>query len=160
MLEDYLRSGAKAKPTALADLLTRRQRQLTQAPALRPLSVGVSGNTLMEPHRLDVYSRFAMPYQLKLNTYEDVSPAQEAAAQKRYRTALESVLGDAQLVLPVYRAFQKLVLTYGEEPDPGYVDRARVAAVSKLAGGRKSGHHCRVWREPLHGRGAVRNRKQ
>jgi hypothetical protein len=59
-----------------------------------------------------------MSYQLKLNTYEDVSPAQEAAAQKRYRQALESVLGDAQLVWPVYKAFQKIVLTYGEEPDP------------------------------------------
>lgn len=59
-----------------------------------------------------------MPYQLILNTYEEVSPAQEAAAQKRYRKALESVLGDAHLVLPVYLAFQKIVLTYGEEPDP------------------------------------------
>jgi hypothetical protein len=27
LLEDYLRSGAKAKPAALADLLTRRQRK-------------------------------------------------------------------------------------------------------------------------------------
>ena len=59
-----------------------------------------------------------MLYQLTLNTYEDVSPAQEAAAKQRYSKALESVLGDAQLVLPVYKAFQKIVLTYGEEPDP------------------------------------------
>jgi hypothetical protein len=59
-----------------------------------------------------------MPYQLKLNTYEEVSPAQEAAAQQRYKKALEAVLGDAHLVLPVYQAFQKIVLTYGEEPDP------------------------------------------
>ena len=58
-----------------------------------------------------------MPYQLTLNTYEEVSPAQLAAAEKRYRKALELVLGDAQLVWPVYKAFQKIVLTYGEEPD-------------------------------------------
>lgn len=59
-----------------------------------------------------------MPYQLKLNTYEEVSPSQIAAAEKRYRKALHEVLGDAQLVLPVHRAYQKIVLAYGEEPDP------------------------------------------
>lgn len=58
-----------------------------------------------------------MPYALVLNTYEEVSATQARDAERRYRKALEAHLGDAQLVLPVYRAYQKIVVTYGEEPD-------------------------------------------
>ncbi len=58
-----------------------------------------------------------MSYRLVLNTYEEVSPAQRASAEKRYRQALEASLGDTALVAPVYAVYRRLVNTYGTEPD-------------------------------------------
>jgi len=58
-----------------------------------------------------------MTYSLVL--YEpDVSDAQRREAEQRFRRALEETLGDAVLVAPVYRAYQRIVATYGETPDP------------------------------------------
>lgn len=58
-----------------------------------------------------------MTYRLKL--YEaDVPAEQLQAAQQRFRQALEQSLGDAALVLPVYRAYQRIVASHGEEPAP------------------------------------------
>ena len=58
-----------------------------------------------------------MTYSLIL--YEpDVSDAQRREAEQRFRRALEETLGDAVLVAPVYRAYQRIVATYGETPDP------------------------------------------
>ena len=58
-----------------------------------------------------------MSYSLVL--YEpDVSDAQRRKAERRFRDALEQTLGDADLVAPVYRAYQRIVATYGETPDP------------------------------------------
>jgi hypothetical protein len=58
-----------------------------------------------------------MSYSLIL--YEpDVSDAQRREAERRFRDALEQTLGDAELVAPVYRAYQRIVATYGETPDP------------------------------------------
>lgn len=58
-----------------------------------------------------------MTYRLKL--YEaDVPAEQLQAAQLRFRQALEQSLGDAGLVLPVYRAYQRIVASHGEEPAP------------------------------------------
>ena len=47
-----------------------------------------------------------------------VSDAQRREAEQRFRRALEETLGDAVLVAPVYRAYQRIVATYGETPDP------------------------------------------
>jgi len=55
-------------------------------------------------------------YRLKLYAYEDATPQQVQAAQQRFSAALDAALGDASLVLPVYRAYMKLVATYGESP--------------------------------------------
>src|SRR5512140_1399073 len=58
-----------------------------------------------------------MSYSLIL--YEpDVSDAQRREAERRFRDALEQTLGDAALVAPVYRAYQRIVATHGETPDP------------------------------------------
>jgi hypothetical protein len=56
-------------------------------------------------------------YTLKL--YEaDVSDAERVAAERRFRAALEDVLGHESMVGPVYQAYQRIVGTYGESPDP------------------------------------------
>lgn len=57
-----------------------------------------------------------MSYTLKLYAFEDASPGELQAAEQRFRQALESALGDASLVAPVYAAYMKLVATYGEAP--------------------------------------------
>jgi hypothetical protein len=48
----------------------------------------------------------------------DVTDAQRAEAELRFRQALEEVLGDEVVVGPVYKAYQRIVATYGETPDP------------------------------------------
>lgn len=58
-----------------------------------------------------------MPYTLKILDSDDASPAQRREAELRFRRALEDALGDEGLVLPVYKAYQRLVATYGENPD-------------------------------------------
>lgn len=58
-----------------------------------------------------------MTYRLRL--FEaDASPEQLQAAERRFRQALEAGLGSAELVLPMHAAYQRIVLTYGEAPDP------------------------------------------
>lgn len=67
-----------------------------------------------------------MSYALIL--YEpDVSDAQRREAEQRFRHALEQTLGDAELVAPVYRAYQRIVATYGETPDPDSLSDAERA---------------------------------
>lgn len=54
----------------------------------------------------------------KLTLYEaDVSAGELRSAEQRFRDALENALGSAELVMPVYLAYQRLVGTYGEQPD-------------------------------------------
>jgi hypothetical protein len=56
-----------------------------------------------------------MTYRLKL--YEaDASPDELKEAERRFRHALESTLGDAALVVPVFRAVQRILGAHGEEP--------------------------------------------
>ncbi len=58
-----------------------------------------------------------MTYSLIL--YEaDVSDVERRAAELRFRRALEETLGDASLVAPVYRAYLRIVGSYGDTPDP------------------------------------------
>jgi hypothetical protein len=67
-----------------------------------------------------------MSYALIL--YEpDVSDAQRREAEQRFRHALEQTLGDAELVVPVYRAYHRIVATYGETPDPDSLSDAERA---------------------------------
>ena len=57
-----------------------------------------------------------MSYTVKLYAYEDASPAQLQAAERRFRKALEASLGDESLVAPVHAAYRRIVATYGEMP--------------------------------------------
>ena len=59
-----------------------------------------------------------MSYTLKLVSPEVVSDHDCAAAEKRYRQALESELGNASLVAPIWGAVQRLYAAYGDSPDP------------------------------------------
>lgn len=59
-----------------------------------------------------------MPYTLKIFTHEEVSEAEREQAAQRFRAALETTLGDASLVAPVYRAYLQLLQTYGDHPRP------------------------------------------
>lgn len=59
-----------------------------------------------------------MSYTLKLYAFEDVSDQERQAAEQRFRKALDTTLGDACLVLPVYRAYRRIVATYGDAPAP------------------------------------------
>ncbi|MES2283705.1 MAG: hypothetical protein V4542_20015 [Pseudomonadota bacterium] len=59
-----------------------------------------------------------MAYTLKIFTADDVSAAERAQAEHRFRTALEITLGDSALVLPVYQAYLRLVQTYGDHQRP------------------------------------------
>jgi len=68
-----------------------------------------------------------MSYSLKFYDVEGVSDAAHREAEKRFRAALESALGDAALVAPVYRAYQRLVGVYGETPDPDSLSDAERA---------------------------------
>ena len=62
-----------------------------------------------------------MRYTVKLfNTYGDSD--EEAgralqAAQRRFQQVLESTLGDADLVLPVYEAYRRIAAAYGDPPN-------------------------------------------
>src|SRR5512140_1175456 len=57
----------------------------------------------------------------------DVSDAERRAAEQRFRDALEEAIGDASLVAPVYLAYQRIVHSYGEAPDPDSLSDAERA---------------------------------
>ena len=59
-----------------------------------------------------------MTYSLRLFAFEDASPEQLQAAERRFRQALDETLGDASLVAPVYQAYRRIVEVYGEAPAP------------------------------------------
>lgn len=59
-----------------------------------------------------------MDYTVKIFHSEDVSPAEREQAGRRFRAALEASLGDASLVVPVYRAWLRLLLAHGEQERP------------------------------------------
>ena len=59
-----------------------------------------------------------MPYLIKIFSADDVTAVQRDQAEKRFRNALESALGDAALVLPCYDAYRKLFQEYGDHPRP------------------------------------------
>ncbi len=59
-----------------------------------------------------------MAYRVRLYAFEDASDAQRRSAEQRFCRALEAELGDAALVVPVYRAYLKLLGLHGEAPAP------------------------------------------
>ena len=59
-----------------------------------------------------------MTYHLKIFTADDVSDAERAAAVQRFRFALDSALGDAALVLPIYSVYSRLLLAHGNAERP------------------------------------------
>ena len=59
-----------------------------------------------------------MPYAVRIFHSDDVSDAERDHAAQRIRTALEACLGDPGLVLPVYRAYQRLLHSHGETTRP------------------------------------------
>ena len=59
-----------------------------------------------------------MSYTLKLYAFEEASAQQLQAAELRFKTALNTLLGDPDLVLPVYQAYRRIVGTYGDAPAP------------------------------------------
>ncbi len=48
---------------------------------------------------------------------EGASPAARESAQRRFKQVLDDTLGDAALVLPVYRAYQRIAQAYGDPPN-------------------------------------------
>ncbi len=59
-----------------------------------------------------------MHYSVRIFHSDDVSEAERLQAVQRIRTALDTCLGDASLVLPVYRAYQRLLHSHGEQARP------------------------------------------
>lgn len=59
-----------------------------------------------------------MTYSLKLYVPDDTTPAEREAAERRFREALESALGDESLVAPVYAAYLRIAGLHGESPGP------------------------------------------
>ncbi len=59
-----------------------------------------------------------MSYTLKLYAFEEASPEQLQAAELRFKSTLDGMLGDPGLVLPVYQAYRRIVGIYGDAPPP------------------------------------------
>lgn len=59
-----------------------------------------------------------MTYTLRIFHTDDVSDAERDSAAQRFREALEDSLGDASLVVPVYRAWLRLLMAHGEQERP------------------------------------------
>lgn len=57
-----------------------------------------------------------MSYQVRLYAFEEASDEEKRQAEKRFCKALNEVLGDESLVLPVYAMYRRLVAVYGESP--------------------------------------------
>lgn len=54
----------------------------------------------------------------RLTIFEaDASPEEVRAAERRFRLALEESLGAPELVVAVHAAYQRIVGSYGEDPD-------------------------------------------
>ena len=59
-----------------------------------------------------------MTYSLRIFSDEDTSAAEREQAVGRFRAALDESLGDAVLVMPVYRLYTKLLQTHGDHERP------------------------------------------
>ena len=59
-----------------------------------------------------------MTYSLKIFTADDVTSGERELAIRRFRAALDEVLGSASFVLPTYRAYSRLLLAHGDAERP------------------------------------------
>jgi len=66
-------------------------------------------------------------YRLKFYDVDGLTDSEQSALERRFRAVLEKTLGDALLVAPVYLAYQRIVATYGETPDPDLLSEAERA---------------------------------
>jgi hypothetical protein len=57
-------------------------------------------------------------YRVVLQVFDEADARERQLAERRFCQALETSLGDADLVAPVYRQYQRLIQTYGDDPDP------------------------------------------
>ena len=57
-----------------------------------------------------------MTYSLILYEADGVSDTERREAERRFRDALETTLGDADLVAPVYQAYLRIVAAHGDSP--------------------------------------------
>ena len=75
------------------------------------------------------------PYRLRLYDADGASDALadtgHREAEQRFRHALDTTLGDAALVWPVYSACLRIVATYGDAPDPDALSDAEQAIFSQ-----------------------------
>lgn len=67
---------------------------------------------------------FSMFYTLKIFASEEVSDGERMLAEQRFRHALDTEIGDAALVWPVYQAWLKLYQQYADHPKPWPVNDA------------------------------------
>lgn len=76
-----------------------------------------------------------LPYQLTLYDADGASDSPADAgrhvAERCFRRALDTTLGDAALVWPVYSAYLRIVATYGETPDPDALSDAELAVFTQ-----------------------------
>jgi hypothetical protein len=68
-----------------------------------------------------------MTYSLIFYDADGVSDGQRRQAEQRFRDALESTLGDTDLVVPVYRAYLRIIAAHGDSPEPDTLTEAERA---------------------------------
>jgi len=72
-----------------------------------------------------------MSYSLVLYDADGASDAQRREAEQRFRHALETTLGDAGLVAPVYRAYLRIAAAHGDAPAPDSLSDAERAIIEQ-----------------------------
>ncbi len=85
------------------------------------------------------------PYRLTLYDADGASDARadagRQAAERRFRQVLDASLGDAHLVWPVYSAYQRIVATHGEAPDPDALTEAELAVFTQWQAAEQAAIH-------------------
>jgi hypothetical protein len=56
-------------------------------------------------------------YRVRLQVFDEALEGERKRAEQRFCKALEEALGDASLVVPVYRQVLRLYADFGESPD-------------------------------------------
>jgi hypothetical protein len=66
-------------------------------------------------------------YRVVLQAFDEAGAAERRQAEQRYGRALEAELGGAELVVPVYRQYLRLLQIHGEAVDLETLDEAERA---------------------------------
>jgi hypothetical protein len=83
-----------------------------------------------------------MTYSLKIFTADDVTPAERELAMQRFRAALDDALGSAAVVLPVYRAYSRLMLAHGDAERPWPITSDEQLLVDSWEAAELAATHC------------------